>query len=286
MEWLAWWNLVFELPVAAASLLAFTAAFGADSSAGHHDADLGHDVGDHDLTSDHSVDTEVHALPGETSADAEGHALTTDHDASDHEPITTQSSEGDGSGWISALLALPGADRAPVTLVLMIMCLSFGIIGLIVNQLLAGLLRPHWYVWISFAVAAIGSVVVSRTFARTFAKFLPKTETYATSRRDCVGQTGSITALMAENEGFAQVYDCHQNLLEVRVRAFGATRFQQGSKILLVDYDEQSGGYLADLFDPSSERLSSRATTDLVRSSDSKTAGNKTKSSRNRKERE
>ncbi len=298
MEWLAWWNLIFELPVLTACMLSMMAALGPgteghdtdhDAEAGH-DAEVGHDLHadvDHDLHADvdhdfhadvdHDLDVaienEVHVDLGnevhvevdhdlDADADHDLHAEV-DHDAEasgdvvhDATLATAHDAEpGHGTdeahspGWMQWALALPGADRAPLMLVLVVLSLSFGIIGLVSNHLLGQLLPPLVYVWLSMALAMGGGLAISRTFARTFARVLPRMETYALQRCDCVGQTGTITGTLSDGGAYAQVYDPNHNLLEVHVHGSPGTKFELGSKILFLDYDESQSLYLAEPID-------------------------------------
>lgn len=298
MEWLAWWNLIFELPVLTACMLSMTAALGPGSE-GHdaehdtevgHDAEVGHDLHadvDHDLHADvdhdlHAdvdhdlhvenavqfdlenevhveadVDHDLHAdvdhdLHAEVGHDVEAHG-DVEHDATlatAHGAETAHDTdETHSAGWMQWVLALPGADRAPLMLVLVVLSLSFGIIGLVSNHFLGQLLPPLVYVWLSMALAMGGGLLISRTFARTFARVLPRMETYALQRCDCVGQTGTITGTLSDGGAYAQVYDPNHNLLEVHVHGSPGTKFELGNKVLFLDYDESLSLYLAEPID-------------------------------------
>ncbi|MBI4859993.1 MAG: DUF1449 family protein [Candidatus Riflebacteria bacterium] len=267
MEWLAWWNLLFELPIAGACLLSVVATMGADASADaphdadasvEHDTDVGHEapleaghvLGVKDALGDaaHAVDSKEALAGGGHGADAK--ALV----SSGHGSVATGAGPCPPAShdvpWLTWVLALPGADRAPLSFVLIVLSVSFGLIGLVANRLLSGLLPPLAFVWISLAVAGSMSLLVTRTFARTLGRFLPRMETYALTRADCVGQVGKITCLLSPREGYAQVYDPQKNFLEVRVVARGQTTFSQGGQVLLLEYEEINSRFVAEPFNP------------------------------------
>ncbi|MBI3893841.1 MAG: DUF1449 family protein [Candidatus Wallbacteria bacterium] len=230
MNFLAWWNLIFELPIVAACLLSTVATLGAEAHGGHdHGAEgAGHDVEGHDSGS----------LP---VASAAAHP---DHDAQHDDSSET------GPGWLATVVAIPGGDRAPLSIVLVVLWLAFGFIGLASNHLFARLVPPIAFVWISFVLASAGGLLVSRSFARAFSRILPRAETYALGRDACVGLTAKVTTVLSGSDGYAQLYDAHRNLLEIRVQAAPAAKFEMGSQIVLVSYDEANGRYVAEPFNP------------------------------------
>jgi hypothetical protein len=211
----AWWNLLFELPIAGACLMALLSAAGVDAAA------EGDGHADHDVPQLPAGDTH---LPDSAH---DGH-----HDA--HH-----------AGWLSVLLALPGADRAPLSLVLLVLGLGFGVIGLALNHVLHPLLPVFAFVPLSLAGATAGGLLASRTMARAFGRFIPRLETYVTSRKDCVGQVATVTNVLSDGQAYAQVYDKHRNLLEVRV-SMREGRASDGAKVLLLDWDEGNGHFVAD----------------------------------------
>ncbi|MBI2945655.1 MAG: DUF1449 family protein [Candidatus Wallbacteria bacterium] len=245
MNFLAWWNLIFELPIVAACLLSTVATLGADSHSG----------GDHDAEGD--ADAEIEAEGELDGHDVEAHVeagdAELDHDI-DHDAESDleheQAHEGHAAaGWLATALAIPGGDRAPLSIVMVVLLLAFGFIGLAANGFLARWMAPGAFVWISLVLATAGGLTASRGFARVFSRILPRAETYALGRDACVGLTAKVTTLMGPGDGYAQLYDAHRNLLEVRVQASEGSRFEMGAPIVLLSYDEAAGRYLAEPFD-------------------------------------
>jgi hypothetical protein len=113
-EWLLhWWNLIFLLPFGLA--LMYLALYTLS----------GVTFGDGDL--DHSFDAD-HDL----GADA-GHDLEADHDMdADHDPGNDGPASGHASGPLAALSWL-GVGRVPLSILLMVLLLTWGVVGFVAN---------------------------------------------------------------------------------------------------------------------------------------------------------
>src|SRR5690554_5847451 len=114
---LAWWNLIFAVPFALGLLYM-----------GLYIA-TGITFGDGDVDADAEVDADV---DGDVDADAEADG-DADHDAEHHAP-----------GPLASAMELLGVGRVPLSLVLMVLVLTWGLIGTIVNRLLWPVLPGEW----------------------------------------------------------------------------------------------------------------------------------------------
>jgi hypothetical protein len=121
----SWYNLPFSL-----ALLAFLGLSALQFvGLGHdHDADVEADAGldvDHDLDLDHNLDLD--------------HDLELDHDADlDHDLDHNVDHSLEGApAWLGVLEFL-GVGHAPVTMILLVLLGSFGLLGWIANWLLLG----------------------------------------------------------------------------------------------------------------------------------------------------
>src|SRR5688572_7655421 len=114
---LNWFNLIFVVPFALA--LAFLGLYTLSGwTFGDADADA-----DAEVDGDAEVEAEL-----EADADADADADTdADHDA-EHDHDHDASRAGGGSGWF-AVLSWLGAGRVPLSIMLMILLLTWGAIG-------------------------------------------------------------------------------------------------------------------------------------------------------------
>jgi membrane protein implicated in regulation of membrane protease activity len=169
---------------------------------------------------------------------------------SDMEHAGDEDGESDEENSVLAgILALLGADKAPLTLVLGILMLCWGFVGYWANQLLAPAIpRPSYLVCVTAPIAAIAAVVVSRTVSGLMARFTPKIETAAVSRASLVGQEARVVYAISENAGRAYYYDSKGILHDVSCRTLpGKRAIPKGEKVLLTGFEETTGSFWAEL---------------------------------------
>ena len=124
MELLQWWYLIFVLPFVGALFYILMLISGAVSA--DHDTDLNAGV--------------------ETDADI-GHDVDLDHDGGlehlhDLEP-----------GMLARALSFLGIGRVPLSIIIISFCFLWGFFGFASNTLLAPLLPPIIFIWVSIAIA-------------------------------------------------------------------------------------------------------------------------------------
>jgi hypothetical protein len=223
-QWLlGWWNLVFLVPFALALLyLALYVASGV--TFGDADADA-------DLCADADVDAD---------ADLDGDAdVDTDADADAEHPAHT------GSRSAMGALAWVGVGRVPLSLVLMVLLLTWGFIGFVANQFLRDVMPRVWMLpLLSLPVAAAGSLVSTRLLTRGMSRLMPTEETYAKRRTELLGEVGEAIYAIDERFGLAAVRDDRGSLHQVPCRVEpGALPVAKGRKVLLVSYDSERNIY-------------------------------------------
>lgn len=214
---LEWQYLIFVLPFCTATLLIVLMGVGALDFGG--DADVDHDL---DPSFGHDAEAGIH-----------GHA---DHDAHiSHD-----------AGVFGRALSLLGVGRVPLSIVIITFCLVWGFTGFWANQLLENVLWiPFFYAWISISAALFAGVSTTRFVAGVIAKFMPKTETYATRPHDVVGKRGEVSTTVTEKSGIVRVRDTDHNLLDLRSRvAAGQDSIPAGAKVIVLEYDQATGTYL------------------------------------------
>jgi hypothetical protein len=236
-QWLlSWWNLIFIVPfgLALVYLGVYTLSgwtFGdADADA---DADVDHDV---DVDVDHDVDVDADAdVDHDIEADADADA-DTDHDAdTEHD---TDASGGGSPLW--AALSFLGVGKVPVSIVLMILLLSWGVIGFGANQLMREKATAAWQLpVVSVPIAAIASLLITSTTSRAINRFMPLNVTSAKRRHELLGSTGEVILPIDAKFGLASVRDSDSgDLYQVpcRLENSGNT-IPKGARVKLVAYD-------------------------------------------------
>jgi ABC-type nickel/cobalt efflux system permease component RcnA len=264
VEWLAaWYNLVYLVPFFLALLYLVLYAlsgitFGEDLAAeGHdleHDAAVDHDL-DHDAVVDHDADHDAsaeHDYDHDADPDADaGHDAKSGAAPHQADHVGHESSEArakvEGKYLIRALSWL-GIGRVPFSILLMVLCFSWGFIGFAINNLLVTLPLfgsfPPLVALVSLPVAFLGSTTLTRTTARTLGKWLPSTATSARSRGELVGSVGEAVLFINGEFGQAAVRDADGNLHQVSCRTYDdAKPLAKGTRVLLVDYSEDDGSF-------------------------------------------
>ena len=248
---LAWWNLIFVVPfgIALVYLGLYTlsgVSFGeaeadadtdADADAEHHvdadadaDADLDADA-DVDADADADVDADADgADPADADADADSHVGPGD---AGHVPFH------------AAALSFLGVGRVPVSVVLMVLLMTWGATGFIANQLAFGRVGGGWHVAaVSVPAAALVSLMFTRMLVRTMDRWVPLNETSARRRHDLLGSVGQALYPISDQFGLVTVRDDRGELYQVpcRVRP-EAGPIAKGERVRLVSYNAKNKSF-------------------------------------------
>lgn len=224
---LAWYNLVYLIPLAIGVVAAFGAGLGHD--AGGHDADHDHDLTDHNA----------------------GHSLGHDHD-SEHNSKGLRQVDAVPVARVKQrqplwrmVLSLLGMGKIPLSILLMMGPLLFGGTGFTINMLLDNL-HPLLSFAISFPLATTVSIVLTSFLGSLIGRYMPALETANTTANDLIGSMGKLTLPTSDtNVGLAQVYDRYKRMHQVRCKTrIGA--LPKGGDILIVDYDETTAVYVVE----------------------------------------
>lgn len=230
MTWamlLSWWNLIYLVPLGLA--LVYLVVY-AVTGVSFGDADAQAELAAH-------VVADVHA-DVDADADAAGDAH---HEAASETPAGSAA---------AGLMSLVGVGKAPLSVLLMVLLVLWGVIGEIANHALIGVLGYGWLVaLISAPVALVGSASLTGLIARLLARFAPSVETYAVKRQDLVDQVGEALYDIDEKFGLVAVRDARGNLYQLPARTGTGPRIGKGTKVLLFDYDAPGKVYLVSVFD-------------------------------------
>jgi hypothetical protein len=222
LQWLLGWsNLIFLAPFAVALMyLAAVVLTGVGLSDADVDADVDADAdADADVDADADADTDVDA---DSDADAHGTDGESEHDA-----------QGSAAG---AALAWLGVGRVPVSLIVIVLLLTWGAAGMIANLWLRP--RVEWAAArYSLPVAAPVSLLVTRAVVMLIGRYMPLNETSARPRGHLVGTVGEAIYAIDERFGMAGVRDAQGDLHQVACRVGeGVPPIGKGSRVKLVAY--------------------------------------------------
>jgi len=239
-DWIfGWWNLVFLAPFLLALIyLGVYAASGVTFGDGEAEAEweAGGDV-DHDVSADMDADHDLsadadHDFDADADADAD-HDVDSDHDAD---------GEGEGSGHGSLFTALTwlGVGKVPLSIILMVLLMTWGSIGFATNVLARDLFgHPGQLLGLSLPLALIGSLLITGGISKAIVRFIPLNETSARRRHELLGCVGEAIFSIDQVSGVVSVRDEHGDLFQVscRTRADAADAIPKASRVKLVAYD-------------------------------------------------
>jgi membrane protein implicated in regulation of membrane protease activity len=211
---LAWYNLPFIAGLGcflALALLQIIGGFGDQDADADADADLDVDV-DADVDADIDVDAD---------ADADADVAS-----------------GDG-GMVAEALSALGIGRVPLMLVLMAFLGSFGVIGLLANTLLVGVLGSYpnaALIPMLLGVVLLGLILTGR-ISRLLGRLTPRSST-ATSFDQLVGRVGVVVShSVSPSYGRVQVRDTFGTLHTVYAVIDGGEPLPERSEVALLTYD-------------------------------------------------
>ena len=229
-EWIMlWWNLIFIVPFGLA-LLYLGAYAMSGITFGDADGDFSADAPD--MEADAEVAGELHA-----DADADGADV---HVHGSHVPI-----------HVAAMLWL-GIGRVPLSLVLMVLLMTWGFFGFATSYSLEknGTERALVPV-ISLAAAAVGSLLTTALASRAIARWLPTSETYAVRRHELLGRTGEAIYQIDHQSGVVALRDENHDLFQVPCRVHGdRSPIAKGARVRLIAYNGREKAYYVTEHDP------------------------------------
>ncbi len=203
MALVAWHNLIFLVPLLLGLIFVAGAAFGA-AELGDFDLDL-----DVDADADADIDADV-----DGDADMDAHA--------------------DGFDLLGAL----GVGKAPLSIVLMLLLTSFGVIGLGTKLVLAASLSDTFAALVAAGAATATSLPVTGLGARLVARFVPSVESYAASHDALIGALGTVELAVPGREALVRVTDETGTLHKLRCR-FEDGALLKGMRVVVIDHDAE-----------------------------------------------
>jgi membrane protein implicated in regulation of membrane protease activity len=146
--------------------------------------------------------------------------------------------EGDADGLLVAL----GVGRVPLSVLLLLLLLSFGGLGLVVYPLLLLAVSAGLALIAAWLLAGLGSLLVTRLLGGLFARYLPSVETYASEKRELVGRAAVVLMRLSDVEHVLRVKDAGG--AELRVHGLSTSgRLMPGEEVLLTAYQRERDRY-------------------------------------------
>jgi hypothetical protein len=151
----------------------------------------------------------------------------------------------------SFVFAALGAGKAPLSVLIEVLLVSFGLIGLLVNAVAHDLLAEWGSIVfpVSLALAVAGSISVTRQVADLIARFAPTD--IPTSRRigEYVGSPGVASSSITRTIGQVRIESPSRTTPDVIVNACVdpdclMDDIARGTEVLVTSYDRTSGIYL------------------------------------------
>lgn len=219
---LAWYNLLFYIPLLGGLLIGAGTLLGLGGGHGHADLD-------------------VHGADAHLGATAPAHQAGGPHPGAEH-------AAGHSAGVLSQLSALLGLGSVPLGISLMLMLLIFGGAGTILNLLLAEpLAHSGSYAFGSLLGALLAMLVLSGRVSRLLGRVVPPIETYAIKKGDLIGCTAVLINDTDEQGGYAQARDADGNIHNITCRTYrrqdGPAPLGKGTEVLVIDFDPTSNRY-------------------------------------------
>lgn len=144
--------------------------------------------------------------------------------------------DGDALGQPSLLNWL-NVGKLPLLMLIVVFLFSFGLVGLVLQQLIAGIFGRPGPWWLAAPLAVAAALPFTRLFGRLVARILPGDETTAVSRETLVGRWATIVTGKAEVGSAAQarVRDAHGQTHYVMIEPDDAGEvFEEGSQVIIV----------------------------------------------------
>jgi len=249
LQWLlAWYNLIFILPLFLALLYVGIYAvsgltFGetdVDASGGDIDADAhveldghvdapAHGEMDHDVDADADADVDADAqMEGDAHSGGDGH----------------DSQVAPGSVLANAM-SLLGVGKVPLSILLTILLLTWGMIGMFANLVLREKISDETTLAaISIPLAFVGSLFCNRLLAGAMGRWFPTYESYSQRRHELLGAVGEAILPIDQHFGMASVRDDYHDLFHIACRVHAdQPPLDKGTKVKLVAYNGKEKVY-------------------------------------------
>lgn len=150
--------------------------------------------------------------------------------------------------FLSGLLWL-GLGRVPLTILLEVLCITFGVLGLLVNALWSEV-SPNFLIWVSFPLALIfafvGALFLTKWSALTIASFLPGEGTISRRAGGFVGEPGVVISTVTNSSGQVRIQGTGRipdTVISVKCDATAPSTIPPGRQVVVMGYLEATNTY-------------------------------------------
>ena len=173
-----------------------------------------------------------------------------DHDVG-HDVHHGVDHEADASPTFSSLfMSFLGVGKAPLSILLEVMLVSFGLIGMLVNAIAHDLLADYGMIAFPVALssAIFGSMAVTHLVAKVFVKVAPANIPTSRKSGEFVGSTGFAATSITHVIGQVNITSTEKNaptaLINVCSDPEWPTEIPRGTEVQLLSYDNSKSLYL------------------------------------------
>ena len=214
---LAWQNLIFLTPILIGVFASLAIATGFGGEVGEGNAEAGESVDCDDASGDSTVG-----------------------DVTDHNGTTGNGDGHNGHSMFQQALSLLGVGKVPLSIVIMLSNLSFGIVGITSNVLLGS---SGLRLLASLAIAFGAMILITASCAKMMSRIVPSFESRTVSQRDLLGIQACLILPASPTSGLAHVRDQFGTLHQIRCRTAHG-EIPDGCDVMAYDYDEKESVYL------------------------------------------
>lgn len=241
-ELLEWSNLIYTIPLGVGLLhLLVTSLTGLGHGEGGYEADHDVDVGQ-DVDAGHEMDV-AHDVDVAHDADA-AHDVDADHAVEqDAEHARDIQHAPSGHGFVKLAWSFTGADQVPFSMFFQSVCILWGVLGLIVNNVMKVYMSQTRFVLPAALVTLVVTALLLHLTARFMARFTPRGATAVVGRRGLLGAVGEAVFEIDQDSGAAHVRDTFGTLHQLACRAEKGV-IPRGKQVLLLDYVEEKDYFI------------------------------------------
>jgi hypothetical protein len=216
---------------------------------GHVGHEIGHGLGHVASDASHAVHGLIHhdvgAHTGDAGSGGHPHVDSGVHPDSGHEHGHNPAVDHNNDFFSKAAWFL-GINEVPITMLIGVFSLCWGVLGLMSNQIFAvGIKYPAVYILPSVCIAFFGSFIVTRIMAAIVAKVVPTDETYAVTRFDLIGLPGKTLHITDSKIGTIDVKDKYGNVHRIQAKTEeNSEPIPPSADVIVVDYDDSDKRFI------------------------------------------
>ena len=177
---------------------------------------------------------------------------TDDGDASGDGDLDFDNSDADGDDGDDANEKAGAFRHIPPLMLAQNFLLFWGVLGWAANGIFArGEGAATSFVLLSIAIAACGGLVLTFALSSVLARWTPRGESSATSKRGLQGRVGEAVSIVSETSGSVYARDEGGTLHQLPARVWPGTKpLPRGAQVLVIEYQEKDDCYLVKSWTP------------------------------------